>query len=263
LLTQLMGGELNVSSRLGEGSTFVTRLYLPETNTPPPTRGVQLRPVSGYLGSRRKLLVVDDQPTQRQMLAGLLMPLGFEIREAASGRECLESVLAEPPDAVLLDLTMDDMDGWETARQLRAAGFQTLPIIVVSANAFENQPEKLEAAGCQGFVDKPVVESQLLDMLERHLQIEWVAELAAPVWTQGYARGPMALPEEHASELMRLARLGHMHGLKRALDELEHAHPECRAEAARLRALAERFELDALIDQLNQTLRDARPEGST
>jgi len=58
------------------------------------------------------------------------------------------------------------------------------------------------------------------------------------------------LPPEHASELVRLARMGHMPGLLRALDELEHAHPECRADAARLRVLAERFELDEFLDQV-------------
>ena len=126
------------------------RLYLPETSGQPLPRGVPHRPVTGYIGSRRSLLVVDDQPTQRQMLAGMLLPLGFVIREAASGRECLESVHAALPDAVLLDLTMDDMDGWQTARQIRAAGFGALPIIVVSANAFENQPEKLAAARLPG-----------------------------------------------------------------------------------------------------------------
>jgi len=125
-----------------------------------------------------------------------------------------------------------------------------MPIIMVSANAFENQPEKLIAAGCQGFVDKPVTESQLLEALRRHLQIEWVAELALPAFVAASATGPVQLPPEHAGELVRLARMGHMHGLFRALDELEHAHPECRADAARLRVLAERFELDEFLDQV-------------
>ena len=249
LLTQLMGGELTMQSAPGAGSIFSVRLYLREVEAPREQPATH-RPVTGYLGTRRSLLVVDDQPTQRQMLAGMLLPLGFDIREAASGRECLESVRERLPDAVLLDVTMDDMDGWQTARQIRAAGIGQVPIIMVSANAFENQPEKLIAAGCQGFVDKPVTESQLLEALRRHLQIEWVAELALPAFVAASATGPVQLPPEHASELVRLARMGHMHGLLRALDELEHAHPECRADAARLRVLAERFELDEFLDQV-------------
>ena len=65
------------------------------------------------------------------------MIVSFRVREAASGRECLESVHDKPPDAVLLDISMDDMDGWETLRQLRTHGFHDLPVIMVSANAFE------------------------------------------------------------------------------------------------------------------------------
>ncbi len=254
LLTQLMGGELTVKSAPGEGSTFTVRLYLSETAAPGPQRAAHHRPVSGYIGARRTLLVVDDHPTQRQMLAGMLLPLGFRIREAASGRECLESVLESPPDAVLLDISMDDMDGWETARRIRAAGLAELPIIMVSANAFENQADKLAAAGCQGFVDKPVIESELLVALQRELELEWVAELAVPSWTPTALPRPVRLPEEHARTLIRLARLGHRQGLLHALDTLLLQHPECVAQAGLLRVLVERFAWNELVDQLTRSL---------
>jgi len=255
LLTQLMGGELTVQSTPGEGSVFTVRLFLSETATPGPQRGAALhRPISAYLGERRSLLVVDDHPTQRQMLAGLLLPLGFQVREAASGIECLESVLDDPPDAVLLDISMDDMDGWETARRIRAKGLVDLPIIMVSANAFENQPEKLVDAACQGFVDKPVIESELLAVLQRCLGLEWVAELAVPSWTPLATGRPVRLPEVHARTLMRLARLGHREGLRIAIERLVRAHPECEAQAVLLRAFVESFAWNELIDHLARSL---------
>ena len=254
LLTQLMGGELTVTSTPGAGSIFTVRLYLSETTEPAAPRGATHRPVTGYIGARRNLLVVDDHPTQRQMLAGMLVPLGFRIREAASGRECLESVLDEPPDAVLLDISMDDMDGWETARRIREAGITELPIIMVSANAFENLPDKLVANGCQGFVDKPVIESELLAVLQHELELEWVAELALPSWTPSALPRPVRLPEEHARTLVRLAKLGHRQGLQLALDRLVADHPDCTAQAALLRVLVERFAWAELIDQLTRAL---------
>ncbi len=256
LLTQLMGGELNVESTPGQGSTFTARLYLSEVVAPGP-RGITLhRPVSGYVGARRSLLVVDDHPAQRQMLAGMLLPLGFRIRESGTGQECLESVLEERPDAVLLDVTMDDMDGWETARRIRARGIgpELMPIIMVSANAFENQPEKLAASGAQAFVDKPVIESELQVALQRHLQLEWVAELPQPGWalaTDGLAPAqPQALPPEFAATLTRLARLGHAQGLKQALDRLLQAHPSHEAQVATLRPLVDNYAFDALLERL-------------
>ncbi|MGE4052888.1 MAG: ATP-binding protein [Piscinibacter sp.] len=253
LLTQLMGGELTVKSTAGQGSTFTVRLYLSETAEAPVERGVPQRPVTGYIGARRTLLVVDDQPTQRQMLAGLLLPLGFRLREAASGTECLQSVAEQCPDAVLLDITMDDLDGWQTARRIREAGFTEVPILMVSANAFENQAEKLAAAGAQGFVDKPVIESELLAALQRVLQLEWVAELAVPGWMPS-ASGDFELPEEHARTLVRLARLGHRQGLVLALERLVHEHPDCAAAAGEARALVERFAWNELIERLQRSL---------
>ncbi len=252
LLTQLMGGELTVQSVQGEGSTFTARLYLSETAEPVGARTIRHRPVSGYIGERRSLLVVDDHPIQRQMLAGMLLPLGFRIREAASGRECLDSVIEHRPDAVLLDITMDDMDGWETARQIRAAGLLDLPIIMVSANVFENQSAKLAAFDCQAFVDKPVIESELLAALQRHLELEWVAELALPGWSppprQSHKLVP--LPAVHAQTLLRLARLGHAQGLQRALDALIAEHAGYEAHASELRDLVARFEWDELVTRL-------------
>ena len=188
------------------------------------------------------------------MLAGMLLPLGFHIREAASGRECLESVIDKAPDAVLLDITMDDMDGWETARQIRAAGLAELPIIMVSANAFENQADKLLQAGCQAFVDKPVIESELLAELQRHLELEWVAELSLPSWATPVQTSVLSLPDEPARDLLRLARLGHPQGLQQALDSLTRTHPACAAQAAMLRTLVARHAWVELVDHLQRAV---------
>jgi CheY-like chemotaxis protein len=266
LLTQLMGGELTVTSTPGQGSTFTVRLYLSEVAAPAQRNVRHHRPVTGYLGTRRSLLVVDDHPTQRQMLAGMLLPLGFQIREAASGSECLESVRDNPPDAVLLDITMDGMDGWETARRLRAqaeralsvavpgrVGGGAMPIIMVSANAFENRTDKLAEAGAQAFVDKPVIESELLVALQRHLQLEWVAELPRPGWAPPALPAAMALPDDYAATLTRLARLGHAQGLQQALGQLLQAHPACAAEVASLRQLVERYAFAELLQRLQRS----------
>ena len=256
LLTSLMGGELKLASTSSQGSTFSVRVYLRAVADPgPQAKGLNFRqPVSGYVGARRTLLVVDDQPVQRQMLAGMLAPLGFAVREAASGTECLDSLREELPSAILLDLTMDDMDGWQTATSVRAAGFKDIPIVIVSANMFENQPERLQAAGCQAFVGKPVIESELIATLERHLGLEWLsaADAVPPATEEAAPQRPrqLALSEDDRAELMRLVQMGHVRGLHTALDRLAAASPTAAATCTWLRGMVARFELDTLRNAL-------------
>ncbi|WP_281080686.1 ATP-binding protein [Variovorax paradoxus] len=253
LLTSLMGGELKLADTSSAGSTFSVRVYLRAVADPGPQAkaGALRQPVSGYLGERRTLLVVDDQPVQRQMLAGMLAPLGFEVREAASGTECLDSLREELPSAILLDLSMDDLDGWQTASLVRASGFDALPIIIVSANMFENQAERLRAAGCQAFVGKPVIESELIATLERHLGLEWLdaADALRPLADEELApvRPPrLLLGEDERAELMRLVQMGHVRGLHQALDRLAARSPGASATCTWLRGMVARFELDSL-----------------
>ena len=265
LLTDMMGGELTLHSRPGWGSTFTVRLYLPGIAPDPaqsPGHGSLLRPVTGYAGARRTLLVVDDQPLHRQLLAGLLMPLGFVVREAASGQECLEIVQQQAPDLVLLDLTMDGLDGWQTAAALRQMlGAQQLPIVFVSANLLDHQPERLQALQCQAFVGKPVIESELLHALERALVIDWqrdTAPVAAPADVSAAVPGAAAqpapstalLPAALRQDLLRLARQGQPPALRARLQQARVQWPQGAAVLDGLQALADRFDFQALADRL-------------
>ena len=147
MLTDLMGGELKVVSTPGQGSVFKVKLFLPEVHIAPDGAGLKaaLRsnpPRHGYAGPRRKILVVDNEEADRELLVKLLQPLGFELRTAASGHDCLDLLTAGyQPDVIFMDLAMPGIDGWETIRRLRAltkAGHASRPhIAIVSANAFD------------------------------------------------------------------------------------------------------------------------------
>lgn len=265
LITGLMGGELILHSEPGCGSTFTVRLHLSEVQPGPEQKEATahgLQSVIGYHGPRRTMLIVDDQLIQRQLLASLLMPLGFAVREAASGRECLEVMAQISPDIILMDLNMGDMDGWQTARALRAADVQ-VPIVIVSADLFENSASMLQETRCQGFVGKPVVESELLDVLARTLRLQWMheAHCASRLDDQlGQSRQPrtLHLPAGLRQELFHLARIGHGSGLRQRLRTVA-AELGARIEQPRMHAgievlqrLAERFDFESIVKLLKE-----------
>jgi CheY-like chemotaxis protein len=125
MLTDLMGGEMTVLSTPGQGSVFRVRLFLPEVHGVAGSgKGLSRAPLrrrpQGYAGQRRKILVVDNEEPDRELLVQLLQPMGFELRTAASGHDCLDLLAAGlQPDAIFMDLAMPGIDGWETIRRLR------------------------------------------------------------------------------------------------------------------------------------------------
>ena len=179
MLTDLMGGQLSATSTPGQGSVFTVKLFLPEVH-----RGVAARPAlvparvrRAYAGARRKVLVVDNEEPDRELLVHLLEPLGFELRTAASGHDCLDLLAAGlRPDAILMDLAMPGIDGWETIRRLRAIEGGHARVAIVSANAFDKGLDNDVGIRAEDFVLKPVRHSELLDWLERQLGLQWLEQ---------------------------------------------------------------------------------------
>lgn len=265
LITELMGGELLLQSEPGRGSIFTVRLHLSEVQAGSDQKRTaphDLQAIVGYLGPRLTILIVDDQLIQRQLLASLLMPLGFSVKEAASGRECLEVLTQMTPDIILMDLNMGEMNGWQTARALRASGIG-VPVVIVSADLFENSTAMLSGTQCQGFLAKPVIESELLETLARELQIQWVHEahgLPRPEEGSSAPHKPklLLLPAALRQELYHMARIGHGSGLRQRLRAFAAEQPSLQAELDGLQRLVERFDFDAILELLKET--DDEPE---
>jgi len=122
---------------------------------------------------RTKILVVEDDEDCRWILRLRLQHLGVvDIREAANGQEALASIIQDPPDVVFLDLQLPVLDGWETARRIRAlpAPLCQVPIIAVTAHAMREDQAKAVAAGCDEYITKPIVDMrEIREKLERLL----------------------------------------------------------------------------------------------
>jgi two-component system, sensor histidine kinase and response regulator len=134
-----------------------------------------LQDLSQVLGAR--VLLVDDDPTQRQMGQALLQQLGLLVDTAGNGEEALQHLEHAPVDLVLLDMHMPRLDGPDTVLRIRArARWKTLPVLALTASASAHDIERAMAAGMNGHLLKPIDPLQLVDALVR-----WVAAPAVPV----------------------------------------------------------------------------------
>ncbi|MGD8912697.1 MAG: response regulator [Candidatus Thiodiazotropha sp.] len=118
----------------------------------------------------KQVLVVDDNPLSRKLLNDILSAEGYSVRLAASGSEALNAIAKEPPDAILLDIMMPGMDGFEVVRRLKADKHIFLPpIIMVSALDDEGSSARLAAAGINAMLTKPIDRWELCSLLTRML----------------------------------------------------------------------------------------------
>ena len=243
MLTGIMGGELTVRSAPGAGSVFTLRLFLPELRSPSsgaPVAG----PIAGYRGPRKRILVVDDQPSQRRILRDMLQPFGFEIAQAGDGALCLSMADALRPDLLLMDVSMTGLDGWEACRRLRENG-HAMPIIMVSANAYGLGTRDADQAGHDDYVTKPVNLEDLLGKIGRHLGLEWIIQdrPAAGDARRMAAIESVRLPREDAEALLELGAMGYIKGILAKIDDIRVRLPHAAPLADHLQDLVRDFRL--------------------
>lgn len=117
-----------------------------------------------------KILVVDDDEMNRDMLSRRLLRKGYEVVLAVNGAEAIEKATLERPELILMDLSMPVLDGYEATRRLKGAAVTTaIPIIGLSAHAMVGDREKALAAGCDDYDTKPVELPRLLGKVEAFL----------------------------------------------------------------------------------------------
>lgn len=171
-----LNGDIQCNSSPGQGSRFVLQLPLHKV-TPGDVRKKISNPK--IIGLREdqpavRILVVDDQPENCDILKGLLLPLGFQIQTAADGVECLEKFRQWQPQVVLMDIVMPRMNGIQATREIR-----TLPegtnalIIAVTASATPDQIDEMRELGTYEVIGKPFDLQRLLEAMEAHSEINY------------------------------------------------------------------------------------------
>jgi signal transduction histidine kinase/ActR/RegA family two-component response regulator len=175
-LAEQMGGELRVESTLGEGTCFTLSLILPLAKTPvasdnDETATAAFEALIADLGRPLRVLVAEDSPTNQFVAAVLLEAIGVHADIVGDGLEAVTSATRYPYDLILMDMQMPEMDGIEATRAIRAGGgvLATVPIIALTANAFDEDVRSCLDAGMNDFVSKPIVRERLLAAMCRHL----------------------------------------------------------------------------------------------
>lgn len=248
-IVQMLGGDLQVESVAGKGSSFKLRLLMPQVSGFVESKaGAVLRP-TGYTGQRRSLLLVDDNPDHLSLLRNALGELGFDISYANDGHTALAMAERGQFDAVILDVSMPGISGWETAAHMRAVHGRSMAIVMLSANAEERHGLGGQAADHDHFLLKPIDLSVLIDALGRLLSVNWTWPKQVP--SVGHASIPEAIAlsdtaRAHIDQLKLLVRIGHVRAMEDEIRNLERAAPDAAPLVAKLYDCLDRFDLTAL-----------------
>ncbi|HTH95003.1 MAG TPA: ATP-binding protein [Rhodocyclaceae bacterium] len=263
MLTDLMGGTMNLSSVPGQGSTFHIRLFLPKVSASQLPLATARPARIGYAGRRQRILVVDNERDDREFLCSVLEPLGFEVAQAESGHACLALLPNFQPDLIFMDLAMPGIDGWQTIRTIRSAQASSAHIAIISANAYDKGLENDVEIPSSDFFLKPVHVNELLEWTGRRLGLDWLevatSSISTPLDVSPEPTAPTALrypPTEHLNALHELAQLGYVRGLLGKLDEIEGLTPDHAEFTHTVRELARRFQLEAIVGLLRKGLHE-------
>lgn len=118
----------------------------------------------------KKILIVEDNEMNRDMLSRRLIKRGFQISMAVTGKEAVEAVGNNSPDLVLMDMDLPVMDGWQATRILKSDdSTKNIPVIALTAHAMFGDEQKAKDAGCDDYETKPIDLNKLLDKIHKHL----------------------------------------------------------------------------------------------
>lgn len=267
-LLEMMNSTLTIASEPDRGSCFAFAVELPVTTAFSDFAAESKPTIFGYQGERRTILVVDDKWENRSVLDNILAPLGFNILEAENGRQGLDIAAEWQPDLAIIDLVMPVMDGFEMLRHLRQSPqLQNIVAIVSSASVFDADRYQSLEAGANAFIAKPIQLEQLLNSLQKYLQLEWVYEdkkqlspssalNSSAVEQNQNAKSLIFPPDETLNELYDFAKGGFIDDLIESVEQLAKLNSQYEEFTREIQQLAESFQLKKIRELIESHLKN-------
>jgi len=179
---RMMGGDIHVESEVGKGSAFSFEIPvdLVDQSTVDNRQSTILKRVVGLEQGQPsyRILIVEDDDDSRNLMVQSLKPMGFHVREALNGQEAIALWKTWQPHLIWMDMRMPVMDGYTATQKIRnsKSEIRNIPIIALTASAFEEDRAKVLEVGCDDFVRKPFREEDIFGMLHKYLGVQFVYE---------------------------------------------------------------------------------------
>ncbi|OQW91186.1 MAG: hypothetical protein BWK79_17540, partial [Beggiatoa sp. IS2] len=287
-LVEMMGGQLQVTSTLGVGSTFTVEItvqsevLLGSKTELERVIGFKIAPSSPFVRKRvtsllepetthfspmlkeheLRILVIDDQWQDRSIISKILKPLGFNVIEAGDGQEALTLARQIRPEVIFVDLVMTEMSGLECTRRLRQdLKLEDSIIIALSAHVIAQVQQQSLDAGCNAFLGKPIDVQQLLHLLAFHCHLEWIhrrplEEEITPFFPMSSLISQLAGPStEQAQALYELVKLGDVQSLVSEVEKLVQLDVKLQPFAQEICQLAKNFRMRKLEELIKKFIR--------
>ncbi len=252
---RLLGGDISVKSRVGEGSVFSLILPITLAETEAVGTRTETRRVVGLPQEEqnRRILVADDLPENREILCQMLARAGFDVSVVEDGAQAVKAFEKWHPDLILMDLRMPGTDGLQAMRTIRReekGGH--IPIVAVTASAFEDDRQDVRSAGGDAFVSKPFREAELLQTVGRLLGLHYIYEERPDAHLEDTGPSPVrrvSIPSHLRAALRAAVVSADFAKILELADELLITDM---ASAEVVRDLAERFEYERLLAFLEE-----------
>jgi len=238
-----LGGDIIVESQLDHGSTFTFEFKTLKVKT---CKKSQKRTINKVLGKKRKLLIVDDDNFNREMLCAMMANTGFETIASSSGKDALKQISNNKIDTVLLDKCMPEMDGFETLHHIRnSPAGKNLPVIIITASAKITE-EIVKNEGANAFIPKPIYREKLLETIQRltDTSYDYYYDEKSQSFHTKFDNLSPKLKESMTVSIQK----GKIVELRKTIQQIEKDQPNL---AKKLHEMADRYDYEGLLQLIN------------